>query len=129
MPDISLIASTLTCIDSAINIVKSINEANSSIKEAKSKLELADLLNSLVDTKLQIASVKSAVIEKDEKISLLENKIKQMISGEEAEYKNGCYKFGGNDGSYCTACWDKNKQKIHLTRLPVAMIRERNCRL
>jgi Mg2+ and Co2+ transporter CorA len=113
---IDVIASTLSGIDAAIKITQTIEDASSAIKDASLNLHIAELMCSLADSKVQIAEIKTLLLEKGEAIQNLENKLKQTLSGEKPTFQYGCYFFEGDNNPYCTGCWDKNLEKIRTAR-------------
>ncbi len=115
MPDITLIASALGSINTAIDIAKTIKKADSAINAAFLKLQLADLMNALAESKLQIADIKNLMAEKENTISTLEQEIKRLLSNEKPTVHAGCYTFEGDENWYCTVCWDKDMKKIRTT--------------
>ena len=103
-------------IQAAIGIVSKLRELSRKLEDAEIKMLLADLSNDLADAKLQAASLKVEVSEL--KTELVELKERALLgSSEKPRFDDGGYHFDGEDGHYCTACFDSNGQKIRLSKM------------
>lgn len=105
----------LAAIDHSISLVRRLREISKNISEAEFKNLLADLSNELADAKLQIAALKEQLAAQAEEIRALRRaapdaKLKPSV-------KWGCYQFEGDDGLYCTACYDTKGVKSRTTRM------------
>ena len=106
----------ISAVGNAIRLVQRIREVSKNIAEAEFKGLLADLSSELADVKLEAASLK-------EKLAALqeENRVLKATTPATDEKptgtKWGCYQFKGEDGLYCTACWDSKRQKSRTTRV------------
>jgi len=80
-------------------------------------LEISDLKMRLADLKTAYAALQDENRELKEKIRTLEKD-----NEEPPVYKNGAYYSQNGDGPFCSACYDKDKKLIRLTKLPT-MIR------
>jgi len=105
----------LATINHSISLVGRLREISKNISEAEFKNLLADLASELADAKLQTAELKTQLAAQAEELRALktaapENKQKPTIQW-------GCYKFEGEDGLFCTACYDSKGKKSLTNRL------------
>lgn len=113
----------VSAVSNSIALVKRLREISKNIEEAEFKNLLADLAGELADVKLEVADLK-------EKIALLqeENRVLKEVTPEKEQKpigtKWGCYQFEGEDGLFCTGCWDSKRKKIRTNR---ATSRFRTC--
>ncbi|SME96610.1 hypothetical protein [Desulfovibrio gilichinskyi] len=77
MESIAIIKAAQAGIKTAIDITKKISEVSDAIKQADLKLQLANLIEALADAKIQFADVKDVLLEKDNKIKELEDRLKR----------------------------------------------------
>ena len=105
----------VTAIDHAITLARRLRDISKNIAEAEFKNVLADLSNQLADAKLEIVSLKEQLAVKTEELRLA--KIPSLEVGEKPTMQWGAYRFKGEDGLFCTACYDTKRQKIRTTRL------------
>lgn len=114
MADLASIAAAFSSIKAATDIAKAIREGAIALEKAEDKLKLAELIDKLVDAKLQIASIQESIMEKEERIRELEKQaeIRGKIIYEAPYYwlDNGSRK----DGPYCQQCYDSEKKLIRL---------------
>ncbi|MBF4355309.1 hypothetical protein EAY36_29230, partial [Vibrio anguillarum] len=76
--DISSITTALAGLKSATEIATWIKNSGSTLEDAETKLKLAELINALADTKVEVANFKELLLEKDEIIrGLQQEKSKQ----------------------------------------------------
>jgi hypothetical protein len=102
-------------LTNAIGIVSRIREISKNIEQAEFKNLLADLSMELADAKLQVVGLKEQVAELQQRNSELararpENKQKPKL-------KWGCYQFEGEEGLFCTACYDTKGVKSQTSRV------------
>ena len=109
------ILETLTAALSGIKTLKEIVSGLSN-KEVRNELneKIADLLDVILSARIQMAEMQ----DKYEQI-LKENKeLKEATAPrEKTTLKWGCYQFEGDDGMYCTACYDSKGKKIRASRV------------
>jgi hypothetical protein len=88
MPDLSTITTALAGIKAAMNIAELIKENQSSLAGTELKLKLADLLSSLADAKIQLVEAQNTLIERDKRISELEEafQAKDTLTGRRDVY-------------------------------------------
>ena len=105
----------LTAIDHSISLVGRLRKIWKNISEAGFKNLLADLSNELADAKLQIAALKEQLAAQAEENRVLRNAARDAKSKPSVRW--GCYQFEGDDGLYCTACYDTKGLKCITTRI------------
>lgn len=113
----------VSTINNSMVIVTRLREIAKNVSHAEFKNLLADLSNELADAKLQMAALKedmAALRQENEQLKASALTNKEEPSG----VKWGCYQFAGDDGLYCTACYDTKGKKIRISR---ATSRHRMC--
>ena len=108
------IAIAVRSVKSAIEIAKLLKDSADSFDKAEVKLQLAELIGSLADAKMQIAEIQEALIDSDREKKALLNKLnlKENLVYEKPYYWK---KDGGNkEGPFCQLCYDKNDKLIRL---------------
>ncbi|MGP3789328.1 hypothetical protein [Pseudomonas sp. B392_1p] len=105
----------VSTINNSISIVSRLRDISKNLSEAEFKNLLADLSTELADAKLQIADLKiQLAIQTDELRAL---KSANPEAKQKPTIKWGCYKFDGEEGLYCSACYDSKGQKSLTNRL------------
>lgn len=103
-------------VQSAIEIVGKLRELAKKIDSADAKMLLADLSDELGDTKLAAADMKIELAKlKEENTMLRATAEKRELS--QPTLDDGVYRFGGDDGHYCTACFDVKRSKVRVKLL------------
>jgi len=112
--DIGTISTILSSLKTATDIAKFIKDSGITLKDAETKLKLADLISALADAKIEIAAVQQTLIDKDTEILKLQDqlKIKGNIRWEDPYY--WLIDNDKKDGPYCQQCYDKNGDLIRL---------------
>lgn len=105
----------VSTIDRAITLSRRLREISKNIAEAEFKNVLADLSSDLADAKLEIVALKERLAAQSEELRLA--RLPTTEPAEKPSLKWGSYQFPGDDGLYCTACYDTKHQKIRTTRL------------
>lgn len=105
----------VTTIDHAITLARRLRDISKNVAEAEFKNVLADLANELAEAKLEIVSLKEQLGAKTEELRLA--RLPSSAPVEKPTMKWGAYEFAGEDGLFCTACYDTKQQKIRTTRL------------
>ena len=105
----------VSALTHALSLAKRLRAISKNVSEAEFKNVLADLLSQLADAKVQAAELKNQLAAQAEEIRSLKTaapaaKVKPAV-------KWGCYQFEGEDGLYCTACYDSRGAKSRTTRL------------
>ena len=104
----------LASLNHSISIVSRLREISKNIQEAEFRNLLADLSNELADAKLQLAALKEEVA----RLSEENHELKATASiKQKPRMKWGCYEFPGEQGLFCTACYDTKGKKIQTTRI------------
>jgi hypothetical protein len=104
--DASLLASLLGSIKSATDIAKFIKDSDLSLEKAEGKLKLAELVSALADAKLHAAEVQQAIIDRDERIRILEAEASKRAA---LTWREPCYWLTDEKGieqPYCQRCYD-----------------------
>lgn len=106
----------VSSVNGAIALVSKLRDIAKKIDQAEMRNLLADLSNELADAKMAVAELKEQVVALSEENRLL----KEIQLGERekpVQVKWGCYKFEGDEGLFCTACYDTKGQKIRVVRI------------
>ena len=113
--DLTSITAALTGIKSATDIAKMIKNSGASIEAAEIKFKLAELIDSLADSKIEIANIKELVLEKETEIQKLNAQLKTK---ENVIWENPYYfrqlSSGQKDGPFCQRCYDSENKLIRL---------------
>lgn len=110
---------TVKTFGTALGSIKTITDIAATIKNAQLRQEMNSKIAELQGTLLTARQQMLEMQEKYERV-LLENKeLKESpaIAKIKPGRKWGCYQFDGEDGLFCTACYDTKGQKIQTTRL------------
>ncbi len=98
--------SVVSDISSAINLVKQAKELAEKLKNLELKNVIVDLQSKLLDLKEEINRLR-------EENAKLKQDLALATAPPEVTTKDGMY-FKGEDGPFCTACYDSRKQLIRL---------------
>ena len=104
--DITSVSALLGSLKTATDIAKFIRSSDLSIEKAETKLKLAELVSALADAKLEAAEVQQVLLDRDERIRVLEREAKVR---ESMVWRDPCYWMkddAGNDEPYCQSCYD-----------------------
>ena len=117
MPDLASITAIVKSVKAATEIAKFLKDSDLTVEKAEIKLQLADLISSLADARIETAEIQTILIEKDEQISNLTNKLK--IKGSLVYEKPYYWIIDGNskDGPFCQNCQDGKDKLIRLQQL------------
>lgn len=106
----------IAAIQAAMEATQKLRQLNKKINDVEMKMLLADLNDNLADAKLEMVELKNQL-----STALLKNQELQsqvdMKQGGQPSYSDSAYVFEGDDGKYCTACWDTKTQKVRLAEL------------
>ena len=105
----------LATLTHSISLVGRLREISKNLSEAEFKNLLADLSSELADAKIHIAELKTqlaALAEENRSLKVAASENKQKPS-----QKWGCYQFEGEQGLFCTACYDSRGAKSLTNRL------------
>jgi len=119
MPDIPTVAAIISGVKNSIDIATAIKAAGASLEQAERNLQLAGLIESLVDVKLQAAEIKESVEEKDKRIAELEEALANKGA---VVHVHGAYHMRDGKGRptgypICSYCWEVNHRLIHLVQV------------
>lgn len=114
MPDIATITAALSGIKTATEIATILRSSDASLAAAEQKAKLADLVSALADVKIELASVRELLLEKDQEIKALSESFKTRGS---LEYRKPYYVLvegEEEDGPFCQQCYDNGGKLIRL---------------
>lgn len=105
------ILTTLSSVKTAIDLAKDIKNTQSLIDNADVKLQVIELIDTLVDTKADLADIKTQLLEKDKLIAELKEQLnkKKSVFYEEPYYWIDL-DDGKIDGAFCQKCYDGNNK-------------------
>jgi len=109
------IAVAVGSVKSAIEIAKLLKDSADSFDKAEVKLQLAELIGSLADAKMQIAEIQEALLESDREKKELLNKLnlKENLVYEKPYYWKKTTEQE-KEGPYCQLFYDKDQKLIRL---------------
>ncbi len=110
--DLAVIGTAFSHLKTSMDIAKLISDSTSSLGEAETKLKLAELISSLADLKMELADIKVDLIEKDEIIRNLNEKLKEK---ESLSFDGKLYWKENDKIPFCTVCKEKDGKYHHLT--------------
>lgn len=104
----------IATIQNSMEIAGKLRELSRKIKDVDFSMLLADLSGSLADTKLEVADLKQQLA------ALKEQNLKQVeqLANRQASkptFSDACYAFDGEEGLFCTGCWDARGCKVRVT--------------
>jgi hypothetical protein len=113
MPDLTTISAALSSLKSAIDIAKFLRESDHSLEKAELKLKFADLVSKLADTKIELVEIQDVLIEKDKRISELEEafEIKSTLIRDRDAYYVSNVEGKPVGVPYCLRCWENDHKK------------------
>ena len=114
MVDIATLGTALSSIKTATDIAKLIKNSGTSFEQAEVKLQIAELISSLADIKLELADVQSIIIEKDKAITKLTNQLSTQQSVVWSKPYYFVEKSDERDGPFCQQCYDTDRKLIRL---------------
>ena len=103
-------------IQNAIDIAGKLRALSKKVEDADFTMLLADLSNELADTKLEVAQLKTQLARAIEENQALNARLSQRLASKPT-LSEGAYKFEGEEGLFCTACFDARNQKVRVTPL------------
>ncbi len=109
--DLAIIGTAFSHLKTSMDIAKLISDSTSSLSEAETKLKLAELISSLADLKMELADIKVDLIEKDDVIRELRNKIEEK---ESLSFDGILYWKEGDKIPFCPICFENENKFIHL---------------
>ena len=114
MPDLTTITAALSSIKTATDIARLIKDSGTSLEKAEIKLQTAELIGALADAKIEIATIQTDMLEKDQAITDLSNQlqIKKSVTWDKPYY--WVEKGEKKDGPFCQHCYDVDNKLIRL---------------
>lgn len=106
----------IQAIQTSIEIVGKLRELAKKVGDADFKMLLADLFSELGDAKLETANLKSELASLRQENSDLKQRLEQRDNSK-AIYADSVYRFEGEDGHFCTSCYDTGQRKIRVSPL------------
>jgi TolA-binding protein len=112
---------TLKTLGTALGGIKAITDIAATITNAKLRQEMNGKIADLQGTLLMARQQMLEMQEKYEQVLQENKKLKEAAATPKAKprMKWGCYEFEGEDGLFCTACYDMKGQKIQTTRINI----------
>lgn len=103
-------------VQTAIEIVGKLRSLSKRIEDAEFKMLLADLSGELADTKMEVAELKTQLAKAiDENKKLAD--IVEKRTATKPTLSESVYRFEGEEGLFCTACFDAHEKKVRVTPL------------
>lgn len=112
--DPKAITGALSGINAAIQIAKTVRNAESSLAAAELKMQLAELMEKLADAKVHVATVQADSVEKDQLIAELRA---QLALASEMVFEHPFYyrvTDDKRDGPFCQRCFDADRKAVRL---------------
>ena len=103
-------------VQNAVEILGKLRSLSKKIENAEISMLLADLSNELADAKLEAAELKTQLVKEKEEKEQLQAQLTVRSAGKPTIHE-GVYKFDGEDGLFCTACFDTQEKKVRVTAL------------
>lgn len=103
-------------LQSSIEIVGKLQELSKKLEDADFKIFLADLSSELGDAKLDVANLKSELALLQQENAALRERIKRR-DVEKPIFEDSVYRFDGDEGHYCTSCFDVKQSKVRVRLL------------
>ena len=106
----------ISALQTSIDIVGKLRALSKKVEEAEFKMLLADLSSELGDAKLEAANLKIDLATEREKNAALSGKLAERQSGNPI-MSDSCYGFEGEEGLFCTSCFDVNSRRVRVKAL------------
>jgi hypothetical protein len=103
-------------IQAAIEMVGRLRNLSKKMEDAEFKMLLADLSGDLADAKVEVASLKVEIARLTQENQALAERLAQRDASKPT-FSDGAYRFEGEEGHFCTACFDVRQRRVRLTRL------------
>lgn len=104
----------ISSIQTSITLAGKLRDLSNKIQDADFRMLLADLSMSLADAKLEAAGLKEQLAELKELNQKQAEQLAQRAAGKPV-FVDGGYRFEGEDGLFCTGCWDVYLRKVRLS--------------
>ncbi|MFY1852999.1 hypothetical protein ACOTBX_13495 [Achromobacter xylosoxidans] len=106
----------LNAIQTALEASKKLRDLSKKIEDAEIKMLFATLQEGLADAKLLAVELKDQLASARAENADLKEKLEARDSARPTLDGIG-YRFAGDDGLYCTACFDDKNKRIRLTKM------------
>ena len=103
-------------IQHAIEIAGKLRALSKKIEDADFKILVAELSGELADAKLEVADLKIKLAKAIEANQALTEQANRKLA-QKPSFVDDAYKFEGEDGLFCTACFDTQSRKVRVTPL------------
>lgn len=104
----------LSAIGSAAETVKRLRALSKSVENAEIMTLLADLQGDLADAKLEVVNLKGELAKLTDENRELKERLDKRDTGQPT-YQDGAYVFAGDEGHFCTACFDTKQKRIRVS--------------
>ena len=109
-------ADVIAALQSALTITGKLRELSKKIEDADFKMLLADLAADLADAKVESAELKTRLARLLEENRGLSERL-VVKDSTKPTLINGVYQFAGEEGFFCTGCFDARAAKIRVNEL------------
>jgi len=106
----------MAAITGSINIVKLLKETNARFVEAEYKNKLAEVYDGLSDAKMSVADLKVVLIEKDQLIRDLKEKLALSAEMTWSDPYFWQWKDAKWEGPFCASCWQDKHKPVRLAK-------------
>ncbi len=113
-------ADVVATIQRSIDTVEKLLTLYKKNEEAEIKMLLGNLSSELTNAKLEFTKLKASLAETTESNQKLAEQL-AVKANETPILREGAYSFSGQEGLFCTACFDTRQQKVRITALPGAL--------
>lgn len=103
-------------VQNALEILGKLRALSKKIENAEFNMLLADLSNELADAKLEVAELKTKLANSNEENQKLAALLASRENGK-PKLHEGVYQFEGEEGLFCTACFDTQEKRVRVTAL------------
>lgn len=103
----------IQALQTSIEIVGRLRALAKKVEDVEFKMLLADLSNELADAKLEVANLKSELVDVRQKNAEL-SQVLEVRHQSAPIFDDSVYKFSGEEGRFCTACFDTKDKKVRV---------------
>lgn len=108
-------SAVLTAINTSVTLLTKLRDLTKTLDQVDIKTTIAELANELADAKLKVAELSTEIAA----LKVENAALKAKSEGGKPKIKWGCYKFEGEEGLFCPACYDTKGKKHLTTRMDV----------
>jgi len=106
----------IASLQHAMEIAGKLRALSKKVEDAEFTMLLADLTSELADAKLEVADFKTRLAACLEENEALKKSLNQKTTQVPA-LSDGAYAFEGEEGLFCTACFDSSQKKVRVSPL------------